>query len=470
MSVVLVNPPNLFKGGRPYSPEHEVFGEHKYGLYPPLGLLYLAALLEQRGIQVNIVDIIAPPRKMNEAMEIILAEEPQVIGISATTMQIRGAVQIAEAIRSLRKNVLIGLGGVHITSDPDFINRFPIFDFGLVGEGEITFPKLVGNILHGEKPKGIFYGERATKLDDLPFPARHLIDKRNYCEEEEGVAILATRGCPFNCIFCCSIAMGRKVRYRSPENIVDEMEEIKDEYHGRFRFVDDTFTINKERAFRLCTEIIKRKLNVKWSCSTRADCVDESLLEIMHKAGCEYIAFGVESGSERVRNNIVRKNIMNKDIFRALRLCRKIGIKTGCYLMLGFPTETLEEMYQTVNISLKLDADIIGVHLTQLMPGTDLFLDAVKNGITTFDVFDKYARGELKAWPLYVPNGVTIDDMYEARKDAYRKFFFRPHFILQRLLLDLNSWQMLVNDVRMALHLFSRGASPAEPSEWCLEE
>lgn len=470
MSVVLVNPPKLFKRSRPYSPEHEFLGGHKYGLYPSLGLLYLAAVLEQRGIQVKIVDIIAPPRKINEAIETIVAEEPRVIGISATTMQIRGAVQMAEAIRSLRKNVPIGLGGVHITADPDFINRFPIFDFGLVGEGEITFPKLVSSILRGEKPKGIFYGERANNLDDLPFPARHLVDKRNYSEKEEGVSILATRGCPFNCIFCCSIAMGRKVRYRSPENIVDEMEEIRDEYHGRFRFVDDAFTINKERAFRLCTEMINRKLSAKWVCSTRADCVDESLLEIMHKAGCEYIGFGVESGSERVRNNIVRKKITNKDIFGALRFCKKIGIKTGCYLMLGFPTETLEEMHQTVNISLKLDADIIGVHLTELMPSTDLFLDAVKNGIAAFDVFDKYARGELKAWPIYVPNGVTIDDMYEARKDAYRKFFFRPRFILRRLLQDLSSWHMLINDVGMASHLFSRGASPAEPSEYCLEE
>jgi len=453
-------------------PEHELFGSCKYGLYPALGLLYIASALEEKGIPVRIVDAIAPPRRMSELLEILMEEKPTVIGISATSMQIRGAVQLASRLKEVFGNrVAICIGGNHVTVDPDFINRFPLFDFSVCGEGEITFPRLVNKIISGEeKIKGVFYGEPPMNLDRLPFPSRHLIDKRDYSEAEEGVAIQATRGCPFNCVFCCSLVMGRRVRFRSPKNVVDEMEMIGEDYHERFRFVDDTLTINKHHTLQLCTEMISRDINAKWSCSTRADCVDKYLLETMYKAGCEYIAFGVESGSERIRNEIVKKHLGDKDLSTAFRLCKEVGIETGCYLMMGFPNETKIELCQTANIGIELDASIIGVHLTQLMPGTELFAISVREGLVPHNIFDAYAKGELKAWPIYVPRTMSLNDMIKARRDAYRRFYFRPKVMLHRIGKDFKSMKALTGDIQMALQLFRRGASPAEPSEWNLTE
>jgi len=465
MSVVLVYPPNYFREGKL---RKEPYGglEERWGQAPPLGLLYLASSLLASGVKVRVVDLNAVKIGLKESVDLIGESKPHVVGISATSFQLRGAVQLAERLKDEFENeVVIGLGGVHISVDPDFINRFPMFDFGLIGEGEITFPPLVTRILNGEKVRGTFCGKQPISLDELPFPARQLIDAKRYFSEEEYVTILATRGCPYNCIFCSIKGLrGQRVRFRSPRNVVDEMEKIRDSGTRRFLFVDDTFTVNRKYVLKLCEEIIDRKLDIEWWCETRVDSVDETILKVMRKAGCIQISFGIESGSERIRINIIRKNFTNDQAIRAFRLCKKLGISTEAYLMLGFPTETMEDLYYTVNFSAELGADAIGVHITQILHGSDLFALAVKESKIAPNVYDQYAKGELKgSLPVYVPEGLSLRNLQDARKQAYRRFYFRPQFLLRTLTKDLHSFKKLRNDIRVALKLRLEGKTAAEP-------
>jgi len=434
---------------------------------PPLGLLYLASTLEEQGIAVKVIDSVALRSRLDESIDLIKECEPEVVGISASSYQIRGSVQLTEKLREeFGDKIVICLGGPHVSADPEFIIRFPIFDFGIVGEGEITFPKLLNRIMKGERIKGIFYGERPINLDSLPFPTRGLIDKHLYFPlGHEYATILSNRGCPFNCIFCCSKVLGRRVRFRSPTNIVDEMEEIGDDYNWRFWFASDVMTLNKNETLKLCEEIRRRKIDPEWCCETRIDLVNENLLRRMWEAGCRSISFGVESGCERVRIQVIRKNITNEQIFKVFRLCREIGIQTTAYLMLGFPTETKEEMHETVNFGTKIHADMIGVHITQLMPGSDLFRLAVKEGVIPPNIYDLYTQGKLgNHLPVsYVPKTLSLEDMIKARRDAYKRFYFRPRFMLQRLVQDFGSWSSIKRDAQTALALYRRGKTAGEP-------
>lgn len=465
MSVVLVYPPNYF---RKEGSSKELYGglEERWGQAPPLGLLYLASSLLAKGVKVRVVDLNAFRLGLKESVDIIGLSNPQVVGISATSFQLRGAFQLAEALREKFGNsITIGLGGVHVSVDPDFVNRMQIFDFGIIGEGELTFSSLVSKIMNREKVSGIFHGELPCNLDELPFPARELVDTKKYFSGEKSATILATRGCPFNCIFCSIKGLrGQKVRFRSPSNVIDEMEAVINSGTRRFWFVDDTFTVNRNYALALCEEMIKRKLDVEWWCETRIACVDEDILKLMRKAGCKQISFGIESGSERIRRDIIRKSFTNEQAIQVFGLCKKYGISTEAYIMVGFPTETKEDLLATVNFSGQLGADTIGVHIAQILPGSDLFTLALEEGKIRSDVYDKYAKGELKgSLPVYVPEGLSLTDLQDARKKAYNKFYFRPQFILRTLSQDLRSFRKLRNDVRTAFKLRSEGKTAAEP-------
>ena len=449
--VVLIYPPYSFDENK----QRFLSG---FSTSPPLGILYLASALENIGIEVKIIDALAAPLKLEDTVKMIEANGARIVGISATTPQTRGAIQLAKKLRSaLQNKIIIGLGGPHITVDPEIIHRFPYFDFGFIGEGEITFPTLIEKMLGGSVPKSrhIFQGEKINNLDAILFPARHLLEKDIYGEAgEQFTPIMASRGCPYNCIFCSNPVAGGSVRYRSPENVVDEIESVGAEY---FVFADDTFTLNRKMVLRFCREIADRKLDVNWQCETRVDHVDEALLEAMKKAGCKKIEFGIESGNERVRTTIVRKNFTNEQITRTFSLCKEVGIQTAAYLMLGFPTETREERRDTVKIGRIIDADFIGVHLTIPMPGSDLFTLAKQDGIIPIDVWDRYARGELEEQPVYVPEGLTLEEMKNAQKNAYRRFYFRWQFIYKRLVQDIDSFGKLKRDAQVALSLFKHG-------------
>ena len=434
---------------------------------PPLGLLYLASSLEKNNISVRVVDVGAQKISLEDIILIIEKEQCSIVGISAMTPNLQGVLQIAKKIRNkFGDKIVVGLGGAHINGDPEFINRFPdLFNFSLIGEGELTFPKLVKKILNKEPFERINFGEIVSNLDDIPFPARHLARAASY---QRNIGMITSRGCPYACIFCCIPAISKKVRFRSVENIVEEMERNVSHCQGEFVFEDDAFTLKKEHTFKLCQEILRRKIKARWSAITRADLVDEPLLEQMHRAGCYELFYGIESGSARIRNQIVQKKLSDDQIFKAISLCNKVGIKSSAYLMLGFPTETKQDLYQTVNFPLKLKMNVIGIHLTHPMPGSALFKTAQEDGLLSKDIIDKFANQQLGegfrgVWPIYVPKGLSLKDLYKARRIGYYKFYFRPKYIFKRLLTDSKSWKQLKTDIKVAISLLRYGRSEVSP-------
>jgi len=441
---------------------------------PWMGVLYLAAYLRKNNISVKIYDPGAEKLLIKDIIKRLEKDKPKVVGLSSLTSGIKSAVEIAKEIRShYKKKIVIGIGGSHINVDSGFINRHPYFDFEVVGEGEITLTKIVKKIKNkGKLSKKIFQGEIVKDLDSIPFPARDLINIYNYfpieklgSEEKPTAAIVGSRGCPYLCSFCSRNPEWRTVRFRSAKNIVDEMEEIAGEYGGKFSFTDDAITLNRKIALELCREIINRKCDFHWLGMTRANCVDNELLEKMKEAGCEELFFGVESGNPRVRNKVIRKNLKDEEIRSALKLCQKIGIRASVFLMMGFPTETKEELEDTVNFGLKFQPDFIGAHLTLPLPGSDVFNIAIKENKIDKDIIDKYARGEIgegfvENWPIYIPDGMDREYLIEAKKRAYRKFYLSFDWIKKRIITWTKDKKALIHDmglIKTGVHVLIYG-------------
>jgi radical SAM superfamily enzyme YgiQ (UPF0313 family) len=457
--VLLINPPYFFAKDGTYLSNKEV--------WKPLGLLYLGAVLKKEGITVEVLDLMPQESNFKKITAFIKENKPKIVGLTGTTPQVRGLVQLGRQIKKIfGKKIVLGVGGSHVSCDPTFVKSFPFFDFALIGEGEITFPKLVKEILAGKSFKKIIYGEPPLNLDELPFPARELLNDENYANGPYGrhyATVHTTRGCPFRCIFCSSpVERIAKVRYRSPENVVDEIEFCFQKYGAKFFiFTDDTFTLNEERVKEICRQVLKRELRIKWNCETRASLINEGLLRTMKKAGCVEIFFGVESGSERVRNEIINKKISNADLYRAFEICRKLGITTNAFLMAGFPTETKKELQETADFVFKAKPDIIGIHLTVILPGSEIFDLAVRQKKIKKDFWSQYAQGKIKDQPVYVPEGLTLTDLEDFQKSLYRKFYFRPKWIFRRLKTSFSSFNQLKSDLLTGWQLLTKGKSKA---------
>lgn len=457
--ILLINPPYFFTKDGSYLPNKE--------MWKPLGILYLAAVLDEEGISVEILDLMPKQINLKDIFNFIKQIKPQIIGITGTTPQIRGIVQLGEKIKKrFGSKIVLIAGGPHVSCDPRFVGTFPFFDVAFIGEGEITFPKIVKDILSGKQVGRIVYGETPLDLDNLPYPARQFLKDKDYSQGPYGanyVTIHTTKGCPFHCIYCSSpVERISKVRFRTSENVVNEIESCIKNFNTKFViFTDDTFTLNKNRVRKISQEILKRKLDIKWNCETRASLVDKRLLNLMRKAGCVEIFFGVESGSERIRNEIINKRINDKNLYKTFETCRELRITTNAFLMAGFPTETKKELQETWDFCFKAKPDIIGIHITVILPGAPIFDIAVKEGKIKPDVWHQYAKGEIKDQPVYIPEGLTLKDLEDFQKSLYRKFYSRPKWLLKRLRISLSSWNQLRSDVGIAWQLLTRGKSKA---------
>lgn len=448
-----------------YKAKYEDIKEDLLLDYPPLGYLYIAANLEKMGFSVRVVDT-TEALTLSQVMKIIGKEKPKIVGLSALTSNMPGSYQLATKIKEIYGNkIKIGLGGHHVSCDPEVIKRFKCFDFGVTGEAEITFAKLADRIINKkEKVSGLFIGETPKNLDELPFPARHLVNFANY----PGLwanNLVFSRGCPYKCVFCSRPAVSKLARFRSPELVVEEMRQCqKITGKSEYVFLDDTINLNSEKTLALCEAIIKSKIKARWSGQARLNLVTEKLMAKMAQAGCVKLMFGVESGNVRVRNKIVNKFVTNQQIKTGFKLAKKYGIEADAFLMVGFPTETKKEIEDTVNFGNKFNPTGIGVHITIPIPGSLLWDDLIKKDPHWQKTIDDYITGKIgygfrKVWPKYVPEGLTIDDLVDARNRAQRKFYLRPAYAWYRLKKDFSSWTHLKKDIIEALSLIRFGRS-----------
>ncbi len=457
--VILIYPPIVFKEDKPSVLDVTM---------PPLGILYLAAALERENVSVKVLDVGASNFTLTETLNFIRKEKPKIVGLSSMSVNLQGTYQLASKIKEeFGSKIILSLGGSHISADPQFINRHAgLFDFGITGESDITFPALVKDILNGLQVEGLYIGEVPLDLDALPHPARYLLDPDAY--QGSSADIISSRGCPYDCIFCSRPAISKKMRFRSAKDVVNEMEDIYNSCNGKFIFEDDAFTMNRNGTLDLCQEMLRRNLKASWSAITRVDLVDEELLGKMKEAGCLELTFGIESGNERIRNEIIKKKATDEQIFKAITLCNRTGIDASGFLMLGFPTETKKELHDTVNFAKKLNLNIIGVHLSLPLPGSRLFNVALEEGIISYDLIDRFAKGEMglgfqEVWPIYIPKGLTLEDLKMARRLAYYKFYFKPSYIWRRFLKDMKSFNNLKKDFLTAWSLLKYGRSQLSP-------
>jgi len=419
--ILLVQPP---------MPEHLRQYAREVIVCPPLGLGYLASTLLEKGFNVELNDLsIENPDKEGIASE-LQRRQPKILGVTTTTSTYKNALNVAAIAKALDPNIVTVLGGPHVTFTDEATLRNRQVDVVVRHEGELTMLELCQRILNGgkelEQIAGItYYKDNAIAknpdrplieyLDQLPFPARHLMRLDKYLSPG---AIITSRGCPSKCIFCAAEAMsGGRYRVRSPENVVDEIEKMANDFSPRFFFIaDDTFTVFRDRTREICKLLRNLAKKVEWVCESRANFIDKPILQEMAEAGCTAIQFGVESGSQKILNAI-KKGINLDQVRRAVRWAVEAKILPVCSFMVPHPEDTWKTVKETKKFMLELKdmGAFIYVSMTTPFPGTNLYSHAKELGvaIVTEDT-DKYdLTGES---PVMRTRNLSV----EAIKAAYR--------------------------------------------------
>ena len=270
-------------------------------------------------------------------------------------------------------------------------------------------------------------------LDSLPFPAYDLMPLEKYTvlgHRLEHFPMITSRGCPFGCRYCSSsLFLGRKFRARSPKNVVDEIEWLVGDFKAKYiAFSDDTFTLSKRRVIEICDEIIKRNLDIKWSCSSRVDTISKELLEKMKDAGCSAIYYGVESASQRVLN-YYKKRINLERVKEAVKLTKKAGIEVICSFIIGSPYETKEDMKATLKFALKLNPDYAQFSILTPYPGTDIYREAKEKNLLLTENFDNYTAGK----PVIKNFYLSPEEIKKFLRFCYLRFYLRPGFIIREI-------------------------------------
>jgi anaerobic magnesium-protoporphyrin IX monomethyl ester cyclase len=451
--VTLVNPPY------PHSP-------HQHMPFPQLGLGYLAAVLEKNNYEVDVIDCQALRIHYDEFRREISKRQPDLVGMTSITLTYKSALHIAKIVKEVHPNCVTVLGGPHATFwDEEALQECPSLDVVVRKEGEYTFLELAQRLEAGKSFHDVI-GTTCRKdgeiiknpdrpyienLDELPYPARHLWPLESLRKVEDVFYLTTSRGCTFWCEFCQAVRMfGRRYRWRSPKNVVDEIEYLNKTYVAtQFTFCDDAFTVDKARTEELCNEIMKRNLRIVWNCGTRVDMVTKELLIKMKKAGCASVWFGVESGSQEVLDEM-HKGISTEQTVRAVNWVRELGLQPVPNVLLGFPGETKETAWKTIKFVEKLSPDNLAFfNIATPLPGTPMF-DRVKKtgGLRTTD-FDKY---DCKT-PLFDTPTLSVEELEEISEKAFQSFYLRPGYIVR---MWAKGWMYGFSETRKALSILLR--------------
>ena len=419
-------------------------GAHQHPPFTPLGLGYLAAVLEKNNYEVDVIDCQALGISYDTFKTEIKKRQPDVLGMTSTTLTYKSALRIAKIVKEVCPSCLTVLGGCHVTFwDDKALQECPDLDVVVRKEGEHTIIDLVERL---EVSKdfhdilGITYrkGEEIIRnpdrpyiedLDSLPFPAHHLwpLDRlRKYGNVM--FPIMTSRGCVFWCEFCSAVRMfGRGYRMRSPKNVVDEIEFLHKTYGSdTFTFYDDAFTVDQSRVEAICREIHDRNLRITWDCGTRVDMVTKDLLQKMKNAGCVAVWFGVEAGSQKVIDSMGKGFTANRTK-KAFKLAKEVGLMTIASVVFGFPGETRETALETIKFILDIDPDDVGYYIATPYPGTPMADNVKKMGWLRVTDFDKYDT----ATPIFELPTLSMQELREIREKAFHRFYLRPTYIIR---------------------------------------
>jgi len=448
-------------------PPYDLQEDDERQVMPPLGLAFVAAVLEQHGHEVRILDCIAegyeritpqPDGRFrhglgDDAIDAILADyKPALVGVSCLfSAQAPAAHHVCERVKQIVPGAFTIMGGAHPSAVPDRVCDDSNVDAVCIGEGELTLVRLVESLARGCFPppdaRGLAFrrggrtflgppADRVSDLDTLPMPARHLLPMKTYFERRAPhggyvqrhpcTNLITSRGCPARCCFCSIHTIwGRKFRAHSPARVIAELEHLIETYGVReVQFEDDNLTLHKPRIRAICQAMIERRLDLTWSTPNGAAiwALDEPLIELMRRAGCHHITLAVESGSQRVLREIVRKPLDLKKVKPVIRACRKVGMTVSVFFVVGFPGETRREIEETFAFAMDLDVDQACFFTATPLPGTDLYRQCVAAGLLREPV--AYSRLRVGR-PLFDTADWTAAELADMTRRAQARFYRR---------------------------------------------
>jgi anaerobic magnesium-protoporphyrin IX monomethyl ester cyclase len=458
MKILLINPPQtFFPGSDP--PAANL----------PLGLLYIAAVLDKVGYKTEILDAFMtdfPFRKKGDTTEVgmpygkikeeIQRRKPDIVGIANPfTCQVEHAVRVADIVKEVDPSILTVVGGPHGTVVPvEFLEEARNVDIVVIGEGEYTIldivrffegKKKIGDvqgIAHRRDGKVVLNSPRPfnKNLDELPYPAYHLVEMEQYLNpkmieyrsfQNRALSMVTSRGCPFNCSFCSvHLHMGKMFRAHSADYVVDHIEHVVNKYRVKtIYFEDDNLTYDLKRFEAICDKIIEKDIKFQWETpnGVRADYLTLDLLKKMKKSGCQSVFVGIESGDQYVLDNIIGKSLKLKNVIKFAEMCKKIGLKTGAFYVIGFPGETKENMMNTIKFALMLKRKYdVGMHLLFATPsyGTRLYEECKKKGYIRVELTPRAFAEVRQNWglPLIETEDFTAMEVKEIASWAMKTY------------------------------------------------
>ncbi|MBF0432227.1 MAG: cobalamin-dependent protein [Fibrobacteria bacterium] len=430
MKIVLVHPPSV-----------EVYKEFKREAINrlPIGLAYIAAIAEQEGHDVVVIDAEASKISLSAVLAEIESHMPQVVGVTCTTPLFPLASKLLKETKSKYPEMITVLGGPHINALPkESLEKCPSVDYAVYGEGDITFIELISylnepsticnipGIAWRNNGKIVVNDSRALleDLDKLPFPARSKFPLEKYFDpdryNEPYTLFASSRGCPYKCIFCgSSSTWGRKTRFRSPQNVIEELKQVVQDFKIKnITFCDDTFTLQRKRVIDICRGIVENNLNITFLCSSRINTIDESRLEWLAKAGCKEISFGIESADLQILKTI-KKEIDLAQVKPKIAMVKKFGIRVHSSYIIGNPGDTEETIEKTINFAIESGTDEAQFSIATPYPGTPLWEMAVQRG-----AFKSQDYSNFKWYYSVVANLSEVSDeaLIQFQRTAYDRF------------------------------------------------
>ena len=468
MKIVLVNPPSppefrvsrgLMGGfGMAVNPEL---------LYPPIELAHVASVLEAAGHTLSIHDSDARGLDVEGARAAIVAEKPDLVCVDSSSTSLDQDLALCRALRA-ELGIPVAILGSQVTYTPGEIFEHDNVDVVVRGEPEYTVREIAARVAAGRDLQGVAgtswrapdgsvvhepEREKIEQLDELPLPARHLLDNQRY--RFPGVAgaittVKSSRGCPLNCTFCgYTLAQGLRFRFRSPEHVLAELVDLVRVHkidHVVFR--DPIFTTRKDRIHELCAGIQREKLELVWQCETAIKTLDRELLRAMAAAGCKHLSVGVESGNAEIQRKHCGSKLMDHEqCVRVFRDCRAVGIETRAFCMIGFPEETPAMVEETFALVERLDPDQVQFCAVTAYPGTPLY--KILHGSREFDYASMTGFQALEG-----NEHMSAAEIQEKIREGYRRFYRRP----KRLMREMSNPVRFAGKVARYFTLFKKRA------------
>lgn len=459
MRVVLIDPPTSFE---------QIYGDWDLSAVdtycPPLGLLHIASYVRKHGHDPSVVDVTARKWTQQKAVDFTLSVNPDIVGLSAKTINVHNAARICDELRAKGFTGPIVLGGAHVTAVPaETLNRFQAFDYGVVGEGEVTFLELIETLEQNgpvSNIRGVVWksslGEIVRNdprpliedLDSLPLPAWDLLPNfpegypHSALETKRlpAASVITSRGCPYQCTFCDTAIFGCKLRQHSAEYTLNMIRHLRGTYGIRdLMFLDDNLILDRKKLFTICDTMNEERMGLSWYCMGHAGILTEDRLKKIREAGCWFIELGIESGSDRILK-LIKKNTTKAQVAEGVRRARNAGLKVKGNFIFGFPTETQETLEETIEFATTIGLSYFQQNFLTIWPGCELAVEPEKYGAVEKD-WQKLAHQRV----TFIPKGLTEADLVEASKRAFRRFYLRPRIMFEVLVSSLTSWRAVTN-------------------------